>query len=259
MNLSRTRGCVGCGSYNFVISQDGMEVCTNCGFVNPHYVHLVTYPEWDKEAGISVIQEALSTTKGKYKPIFHWNERIAQLTLDLPPMAEKDSARIEHEAFSGKYGAVTDLRPHHVVTMLRKLGLIKYRERWKWILWKLNPAYPMLTIDSQTRDRAETMYKAVEARFWMNKAMMPKSLIRTKTNVMYKPRHNVLPFNYVFRKLMESWGIRDFHWELPLLRSSVKLHVLDDIMCEICKQLGISFSRTPIIKWPKIKKKKIDS
>lgn len=252
--------CVGCrATSNFVVNADGMAVCTECGLVDAKYIPLCDEPEWDKEKGTKIINDAMST-KGRYKPIFHWNERINQLCLNLPQMEPDVWERIEDEALTGKYGTDGVLMPHDIVSILRNLGLMKYRERWKWILWSLGKWMvrppPMITPSSEMLDHLEIMYKSVEAQFWMKKHKMPKSLIRKNGKAVFRGRHNVLPFNYLFRKLMEVFDCREFHWELPLLRSSVKLHALDDIAQEIFADHGIPFSRTAVFKWPKIKKRR---
>lgn len=212
--------------------------------------------QWDEDMGAPVDHAPLGS-EGRYKPVFHWNERIGQLCMDHPPIDRDVWERICDEADSGSYPAREELRPHHVVTILRKLKLMKFRERWKWILRGLNGKYPMGVLDEETKIHAEVLYKAIERKFWDFKGTMPKSLIRKAGKALWRVRHNVIPFNYLFRKVMEVWGERDFHWELPLLRSTAKLHALDDVAEIIFKSQGIPFVRTAVIKWPKIRKRRV--
>lgn len=249
--------CPGCGSSNFVISHDYFYVCADCGLVDNSFLPLVHETYWSDDMGcrdFRQIPESMST-KGRYKPIFHWNERIAQMCLDLPPMDPDILDRIKTEASSGQYGTVEELGPPEIVRMLRKLGLIKYRERWKWILHQLNREYDMVVPDGYLIDRVEVIYKEVESQFWKQKCDMVPSSAKVSGKTITRNRHNIIPFNYLFRKIMESMDVWDYHWELPLLRSSGKLYALDNIMMVISKNMGLKFSRTPIIKWPKIKKK----
>lgn len=201
-------------------------------------------------------------TKGRYKPVFHWNERLAQLGFLLDPVIPKDVVeRIRKEARSGKYGPCGNFTYSTVTMILRSLKLVKYRERSKTILSLIKPNVRTITLNEPmglVLERINAVYKGLEGGFCLFKDSMPKSLIRSKNGVNEKDRHNILPFNYLFRKICEGLDppIRDFHEELPLLRSAPKLHNLDDIMKQIAYYLGLKFERTAVIKRPKIKKKK---
>lgn len=211
--------------------------------------------------------------RGRYKPIFHWNERIAQMRLEEPPIPEPVMDRIVAEAWyhmvpgwdnyhkgygvEGRFwGPPTEFTRATVVMILKKLSLSHYCERWKTILATLDPERQMVIPSRELIDRLEPMYVAVETEFWKRKEKMPRSHIRTKDKkVRVQVRHNIIPFNYLFRKLCEAVDVRSFHGELPLLRSAAKLHHLDDIMGEICDSIGIKFTRSVVIKRPKMKRK----
>jgi len=141
--------------------------------------------------------------------------------------------------------------------ILKKLRLRKYRERWKRILADLNPNFEVKFPGDDLLWRMEHVYKAVETRFFEIKHQMPKSVIRKSNgDVRIQDRHANIPFNYLFRKICESMDIYDFHDELLPLRSSSKLHNLDDITKVIFEMIGLKFRRSVVIKRPKMRKKR---
>jgi hypothetical protein len=202
-------------------------------------------------------------TKGRYKPSFHWNERIAQMCL-LDPRIPKDVVdRIWDAALDGRYGPTGHFTRSNIVTILRDLKLDRFRERWKTILAMVNPPAVMTVPHPNLLATIEPMYVAIETQFLVFKSTMPLSAIRPSggKTVVHKERHNIIPFNYLFRKVCEALDppVLVFHEELPLLRTPTKLHILDDVMEIIAKKVGFRFTRTVVVKWPKIKKKKPSS
>lgn len=133
-----------------------------------------------------------------------------------------------------------------------------YRERWRSILYDLNGKERLL-IPPDILQKAEAIHRRIEPVFQELKDKMPPSIAREGGRVVEKKRHNVLPFNYEFRKIMESMDIYDFHFDLPLLRSPSKLRALDNITRPIFKRLGLKFVPTVIMKRPKIHKRRQQS
>jgi hypothetical protein len=179
---------------------------------------------------------------------------------NVVPECEDEGEDQGHE--SRAWGDPGDFARSTVVMILKKLDLSHYCERWKTILSWLDEDREIVIPSKELIERLEPMYVAVEEQFWKTKDHMPKSHIRTKdkvnpekSKVRIQERHNIIPFNYLFRKLCEAVGVRSFHGELPLLRSAAKLHHLDDIMGEICDSIGIPFTRSVVIKRPKMKRK----
>lgn len=205
---------------------------------------------------IRTVQTSYSPTgtRGRYRPIFHWNERIAQLQLADPPIPPEAAGRIVNAVVSGKYGAAEDFTRASVIALLRDERLDTYRERWKSILADLNPEAEILTMPQELVDRAQHVHKLVLDAFFRLKHTMPKSTVRKNGRSVVRERHNVLPFNYEFRKIMEIYGIYDYHAELPLLRGAHKLKALDDVTERIFRSLALPFTRTAIIRRPKIRR-----
>jgi len=166
-----------------------------------------------------------------------------------------DIIAIQNEALNPIWGPPEAFDWATVTMILRKLNLNKYRERWKWLLMKLNRTFRPRFPSEEFLADVEYHYTRIQNEFFAIKASMPPSIFRKNGMVIKKNRHNNMPFNYVFRKLCEAAGVRDFHFELPLLRSTEKLHALDDIMAKITFKLGIPFSRTAVMKWPKLRKR----
>ena len=260
------RFCEECGrDSTFLLNNDGFCCCDECGLVDEHYVHLVCDPKKDKEVlangrweeeetlAFGRFTSDLSSLKGRYKPIFHWNERISQLCCTDPDLPEYAKERIYHEAITGGYGPLEDFTRADVITILKKIKLNHLREKWKKILVELNQDYVLVYPTMDFLETIEHVYNAVEARFYeMKREMMPKSVIRKKNGVVrIQDRHSNLPFNYLFRKICEAFDVYDWHNELPLLRSASKLHNLDDITMVIFRHIGLKFKRTVVIKRPK--------
>jgi hypothetical protein len=233
-------------------------------------------------------------TRGRYKHDFHWNERISQMRLDDPEVPSFIFERIQAEAHSGRYGSNGRFSRSDVIVILHELDrmnpngierppeepfkrkhsrtpsarvkFITFRERWKQILFKLNGYSHTFSLDEEILYRVQKVQAQIVNQFWKFKSEMPLSVLRKKgrKEVIHKERHNFLPFNYVFRKIMEglqwydsgkeNFGIFIFHWELPMIRSAIKLQNLDNIMEKICDSIGLKFVPSVILKRPKIKK-----
>ena len=70
-----------------------------------------------------------------------------------------------------------------------------------------------------------------------------------------RPRHHMLHFNYVMRKILEVCGETSFHRDFPLLRTATKIHALDDVWKLICQVTGMPFVRTAVVVTPKCKRR----
>ena len=263
---------------DFVLTRDGFYVCPHCGTVDSggrdlrstpdrcgysrDYTVVHRHPRYHttvvNRGGLSIrtVQTSYSPTgtRGRYRPIFHWNERIAQLQLADPPLPPEAAGRIVNAAASGKYGAPEDFTRASIIALLRDERLDTYRERWKSILADINPEAEILTMPQELVDRAQHVHKLVLDAFFRLKHTMPKSTVRKNGRSVVRERHNVLPFNYEFRKIMEIYGIYDYHAELPLLRGAHKLNALDDVTERIFRSLALPFTRTAIIRRPKIRR-----
>ena len=241
----------------------GYYVCPACGVIcsdireyddRAVYQRTNPYEKWWLHRGKAQFDPP---TKGRYKEKFHYNERVSQWLMVDPEIPGDDWTRILEEAGTGKYGPLNKLTRSGVITITRNLGLQKYRERWKTILRKLNPTFDSEDVPPDVLETSRIMFDGIVDSFFHLKKDMPKSVARTKDGTVHqRERHNFPSYNYVQRKILEALGIYDFHREFPVPRSYDKLHALDDIMEKISKELEMPFSRSTVIKRPKIRKKK---
>lgn len=233
-------------------------VCTSCGFIDHSSMGFDARPVFSREdpwrAPFSHGVVCYGTSRGRYKEKFHHNERISQWRCQDPRIPSSDWERILTEAETEKYGSKEHLTRASVILICRSLNLNKYRERWKTILRKLNPDIEYDDPEDGFLTWAKYLFPLLVTSFKNHKATMPKSVTRGKDgSVKSKERHNFLSYNYVTRKQLEIWGDWRFHHEFPLPRSHTKLHALDDVWKKICEELYLPFSRSVVIKRPKIK------
>jgi hypothetical protein len=140
--------------------------------------------------------------------------------------------------------------------VIKTLKFITFKERWKRILLHFTEK-PILRLSQEEFEWASRIHRKCIGYFNLYSTLMPLSLIRKRgaKNVIRKIRHNFLPFNYIFCKIQEARGNWNYHWELPFVRSHIKLQILDKITEKIFGELGLPFTRSVIIKRPKYKKK----
>lgn len=198
------------------------------------------------------------TLRGRYKHIFHYNERIAQWIMLDPPINNDVRERIREEALTGKYGSISDFTRSTIVTIVKNLKLTKYRERWKTLLWDLWKEWAPEQVDNtplpthQLILKCENAFRNLVIAFTRFRRDMPKNIIKGKSRY----RHNFPNYNYTHRKILEAFGVYDFHWEFPIPRSWKKVKVLDDVMEKMMQQLGMKFQRSVYMKRPKQRKHK---
>lgn len=258
--IKRRDGSVGCphcdlGRY-WVLDKDGSRYCEGCGNVDRgwrEFDHSAPPDKPDRWAKVPTKGKISwgATSRGRYKEKFHFNERVAQWCIDDPEIPPDSWARIVQVANSGEFGPPEHFTRSTVISITRRAGLQKYRERWKRILYQLNLDWKPELPDGETLEWLDFMFDQLVRRFRIHRAEMPKSVMRGIIN----PRHNFLSYNYVQRKLLEVRGIRKFHWEFPVPKSHGKLRILDDVMEKMFEDLDIPFERSIIIKRPKIKRK----
>ena len=251
--------CRFCGGTEFFISKTGYDViCDTCSRCQDNGCPLVSDPVFCKTTQSYESFQAPTSFDyfPRYRAIFHWRERVAQMCCLVPEIPREDMDSICNEADNGKWPPRGCIDRPRIVMILRKLGMVKYIERWKMILCHVNPTYKPYKPTQQLLARMEAQYIRIEREFFETKNdNMPKSNLRKGNAIIRKSRHNNMPFNYIFCKISESMGIRIFHEELPQLKSCQKLHALDDAMEEIALKLDMPFRRTAIIKRPKLRKK----
>lgn len=209
--------------------------------------------------GGGIIGLGVCRNRGRYKPKFHCNERISQFCMQDPAVPYAAWQRILAESQNAKYGPSSLFTRATIITMLKNIRMSKYRERWKSILHKLNPDSPCTFPPPQLIEYLILNFNRVLDAFIDLKHTMPKSYTKDKlTNKLTaKERHNLISYNYIFRKLLETVeGTEEWQEEFPVPTSDRILLALDNVMELICRRLGLRFSRSLIMRRPKFKRSK---
>ena len=244
------------------ITEDGFYVCCQCGTIDRRVHFLDDHPTFEKVDpwakpinGKFTRRHDGATTRGRYKEKFHYNERVSQWLMRDPEIPYRDWDRIQEEARTGKYGPCYEFTRATIILITRNLKLQKYRERWKTILAKLNGDFSTETPPEGFLAWADSVFPFLVTTFYLLRNEMPRSLMRRKDGTTAsRQRHNFPSYNYTQRKLLEMYGIWDFHHEFPVPRSHNKLHALDDIFEKMCLHLNLPFQRSVVIKRPKLRK-----
>lgn len=252
--------CTQCGHFNWGITREGDCVCGNCGRCCPNFLDFgeesLPFHKQSAESYGSSFKKPnsgyswgpnFSISRGRYKSIFHYNERIAQWLMVDPPIPEDAWERIEQEAYSGKYGAPSDFTRASIQRLLKRIKLHKYCERWKGLLKKFgSEAYDQQGPHSTTIEWLSHTFQMLVAVFKVFREKYPSKPSQSL-------RHNMLNFNYVHRKMLEAANIYCYHRDFPIPKTPSKIMALDDTMEYIMKkQLGMPFRRSVIIKRPKL-------
>ena len=206
--------------------------------------------------GCVVVKGGCSTgTTGRYRPAFHYNERISQWCMADPKIRPEDWQGIHHFAETGEYGPAAEFTRATVIRILKRTGLTKYRDRWKSILHHLSPELELTFPSSDILEYMSEKFEMFLRQFYILKDTMPLSLSKGRDGVL-KPRerHNVISYNYICRKILETLGIYEWHSEFPVPISHQKLIALDNITEKIMKILQLPFARSAVIKRPKFRR-----
>lgn len=251
--------CSSCGSAGtYVTIETGERVCENCGIIDSHYREFddgAPYYKPDPYAktwGPFVVSEEPQSTKGRYKERFHFNERMAQWRLWDPVIPQKAFQKLYEEAGDAKYGPHTDFTRATVILLTRRTGLRKYRERWKQILYVFSGRSDTPPPDESLVQWCSRTFDLLVHNFDKHRTSMPNSVTASGR----KERHNFISYNYVQRKLLEAKEVFTYHNDFPIPRSHTKLHTLDDVFAGMAEEIGLPFTRTCVIKRPKLKKRR---
>lgn len=182
----------------------------------------------------------------RYQRTFYYRERLQQWCCQEPKMDEDLMDMMQYEVESGKYGPAKDLTRGDVLWMLREHGWAKYRENWKTILRHLSGRSLCMPDDDLT-DRCSRVFAVVSRKLQTVSGILKGSKGKRRKNMMH--------VNYVHRKILEGFGIYEWHREFPLLRTPSKVAELDDAAENIFGKIGIPFTRTAVVAIPKCRQK----
>jgi hypothetical protein len=264
--------CFNCGTEDLQNLQESLDynICVLCGAVQKDLgmVMLDSIPDdsADKNKNVSyyvsrkrdkdgnVIKGKTSygtAVRRRYKRKFYYRERLAQWLCQEPPVKPSVMSIFEELMINGDYGTKRNLSRGTIYQMCKEHKLCRYKENWKSILYHLKGKTPN-NPQPDVLHYCSLMFGRISKRFdRVSKNEMAKYIKGSKG----KPRHHILHVNYIHRKILEMYGLLDYHREFPLLRTPSKIHTLDDVMQVIAAQTQMPFCRTAVIVPPKYKNK----
>jgi len=211
-------GCQHCGSHDLErVSNSGSIVdyytcCRSCGVVQQSGFGLRAADYWSK-----------STSSSNYRRIHHWHERISQLCLEETQIPLEQLERIvEGVRESGHTVLTKDV----IRSVLRSLGLQVYIEKWLSIIWHLTGLEPPRP-GPVLLMRLDQMFQELQAPF--ETCRSPE-------------RRNFLNYNYVFARLFQFLGCKEYTMFFPLIKSRQKMQQLDDTWARMMQVLGWEFT-----------------
>lgn len=215
--------CQECGGVSKIFVQaEAQLVCPSCG-ISESYIEI-------NQNNLSFDEQVTSQVNNHcaYKRVNHFSEWINALqgreTTHIPDEV-LDAVRLEFKKHRIK--DVNEITPVQVKKHLKKLRLSKWYEHVHAICQALGTSPPTLspTLESMLKN----MFAEIQAPF--NKHV--KRVAPT--------RKNFLSYAYVLYKFCELLGETDLMQHFSLLKSSEKLHQMDQIWKEICKELQWEF------------------
>lgn len=217
VNNEVTGNCPMCSVSLVCLPQDGIMVCSDCGYQETLLVeqNRPIYKQSSKEA-----------SHFSYKRINHLNEWISQIqgkeSTDIPEdIFERILAEIKKEnIMDPKRITHTKMRE-----ILKKLRLNKYYEHINYIINRIN-GQPTPHFPPEIEEKLRTMFKQIQPAFLKH---CPKD------------RKNFLSYSYVLYKFFQLLGMDEYLRFFPLLKSREKIFAQEVIWRAICKELNWEF------------------
>lgn len=205
--------CVSCGgiSLNYSSSDSshpGSLVCSVCGAVQSS---LVIY---EYMYGRDVTRRF-----SNYKRIHHWHERISQLLILESQIPDHHMLQIAEKLCDGTH---TILCKDSIRKVLRSLNMQTYIEKWLQVIQRLTGISPPLP-GPALLIQLDNMFMDLQRPFDQH---------------VREGRKNFLNYNYVFCRLFQLVGCTKFCMFFPLIKSKMKLRVLDEMWGAMAKSLN---------------------
>lgn len=212
--------CQGCMVVN---TREAYIVCEGCGYTTKYTEYSNANMTYDQETSQTVINAFA------YQRSNHFSEWLASLqakeNTDIPPeVIQAVSAEFK------KIKATTrnDITPDKVRGFLKKLRLQKYYEHTNVICTELN-GVPAPKLPSSLEEKLKRMFVEIQEPF---RKHCPST------------RKNFLSYSYVLYKFCQLLGADEYLPFFPLLKSTEKLWLQDQIWKNICKELQWQFIRS---------------
>jgi len=206
-------GCVNCGSYRFSYESGGSccpgeLVCDDCAIVQP----VCNFYE-------TMYGAIVPTQCSNYKRIHHWHERVSQLLLMESEIPHEQMLEIGKRLLSGQYPVINK---DTIRAVLRSLKMQPYIEKYLQVIFRVAEVAPPVP-GPQLCQQLDSLFLELQVPF--NQAKQEK-------------RKNFLNYNYVFCRLFQKLGCKQFCMFFPLIKSKQKLKALDETWHKMCKILG---------------------
>ena len=213
--------CTECKIEMTIYRSSGVLICTNCGIQKPILLDSdkPSYKEPPKEISYFA-----------YKRINHFNEWLAQFqakeTTDIPnSVYDKILVEIKKERIYN----LKELTDKKIKQILKKLKLNSYYEHIPHIKSKLT-GIKAPTITRELEEKLRGMFRDIQKPFMKH--------------VDRKKRKNFLSYSYVLHKFVQLLGYDEYIDCFPLLKSTEKRHMQDQIWKKICAELHWKFIKS---------------
>jgi hypothetical protein len=205
--------CRNCGGNIFTFASTGSSMvgsrtCDTCAVVEDGPVFFETM------YGLQCPRKS-----SNYKRVHHWHERISQLLILESQIPDKEMLQIAERLCDGSF---TFINKDIIRSVLRSLNLQNYIEKWLQIIQRItgiSPPRPGISL-VQELDR---LFLELQRPFDAHKT---------------PDRKNFLNYNYVFCRLLQKLGCKQFCMFFPLIKSNQKLQQLDEMWAKMAKSIN---------------------
>lgn len=251
--------CPGCQQELFIEEGPAFYNCSLCGYCFDHVIFQGrprTSINWlppRKDANGHVARTVMSTGthRRRYKRIFHYMERMQQWRC-AESIPERENLVDELANFINSSRYANSITRGTIMHACHATSNPTRKESWKYLCLSLGSHVHLPS--SELVDACVNIFTKLSKRFPIVAARCYRGGLLIGTHG--QNRHNMFNLNYVHRKILESFGIWDWHREFPILRTATKLHQLDDCNKELFADVGLPFQRTAVIQFPKCHKRK---
>ena len=207
--------CRQCGKSNTV--RDAYIVCTSCGFVSGS--------SSDFQMSYKDVQEISTKVPFSYKRANRFRECLSTLqakeNTDIP---QHVIDAVQQEIQKEQITDLTTLDTPKIKGFLKRLGLVKYYEHSPALIIALN-GLPPVDIPPHVEEQFNILFQAIQEPFEIVKKQVAPN------------RQNFLSYYYILYKFSELLGLDEYVQHFPLLKSTDKLRVQDQIWKGICEIL----------------------
>ena len=216
--------CRGCGGNKFTFAPSGTSMvgsrtCETCAVVDDAPVFFETM------YGLETPRKT-----SNYKRVHHWHERISQLLILESEIPDDKMLQIAECLLDGSY---TFINKDIIRQVLRSLKLQHYIEKWLQIIHRITGISPPKPGISLVRE-LDNLFLELQRPFDAHKSAQ---------------RKNFLNYNYVFCRLLQKMGCKQFCMFFPLIKSSPKLQQLDEMWDKMAESVD----------WPIVKLEQVST